>query len=74
MSFGKVFVMACLIGPLFLFREMRLWQQAGYLLGASLWLLNTFSLESRALKLAATVILVVSCAEVVIEYFPLRSG
>ncbi len=74
LGFFNVFFMACLIGPLFFFGEMARWQQAGYIAGSALWILNAFVVGSGILGLIAFVVLAVSCIQVVVEHFPFRAG
>jgi hypothetical protein len=62
-----------MVAPLFLFSEMRLWQRIGYLFGAGLWLLSSFALPDATLKIIASVVLIVSSAEVVMEHLPFRA-
>ena len=74
LNFVNVFFTICLIGPLFLFREMARWQQIGYIAGSAMWLLNMFVIGDTALGVVAFVVLAVSCVQVVVEYFPFRAG
>ena len=74
LNFVNVFFLMCLVGPLFLFREMARWQQTGYIVGVILYLLNLFVIGSGVLGGVAIVVLFISCVQVVVEYFPFRAG
>ena len=68
----NVFFFLALIAPLFLFSELERWQRIGYILGASVWLVNLLLVGSGYLVALAFLILAVSCAKLIIEIFPIR--
>ena len=67
----NVAVTLALVAPLFLLGELERWQQIGYGVGAAMWLINLF-VGSFALGLIAVVILLISCARLIVEHFPFR--
>ncbi len=67
----QIVVTLALVAPLFLFGELARWQKIGYLLGAALWIANLF-VGSFALGAVGLVILLVSCAKLITDHFPIR--
>ncbi len=65
-------VLLAIIAPLFLFNELARWQKIGYVVGTGLWLTNLFFIGSFGLGLIAVVVLLVSCVQLLCEYFPFR--
>ncbi len=68
----NVAVILAIIAPLFLFSELARWQKIGYVIGTVLWLTNLMFVGSFGLGTVAVLVLLVSCAQLICDYFPIR--
>ena len=67
----NVAVTLALVAPLVMFSELERCQRIGYGIGAMLWIVNLF-VGNFALGAAGALILLVSCAKLIVEHFPIR--